>query len=166
MINSETCTIPFSVLRAAPYSLTVLTEVVAEVTATNSYGTSTTSSPSSGGVVIHTEPTQVSAPTTSANTARSITVTWTALTSSSDIGDSAITSYALWYAAGPSYTYVEWKGYTSDDTTTTATVTGLTPNTDYKFTVAAKNFYGWGSTSSASTVTTTLKTYPDQVTNV
>ena len=155
------CEIPMTTLRASPFSLTVLTEVVAKVQAHNSYGWSVDSTPSTGGAVIHTEPQTANTPTTSGNTARSITVTWTALTSSANIGDSPITSYALYYAAGPSYTYSAWKGVASDDTSTTATVTGLTPNTDYKFKVAAKNYYGWGTTSSESTVTTTLKTYPD-----
>ena len=45
-------------------------------------------------------------------------------------------------------------------------MTGLIPDTDYKFKVAAKNFYGWGIDSFESTVTATLKTFPDQVTGV
>ena len=51
--------------------------------------------------------------------------------------------------------------------TTTRTVTGLTPDTDYKFKVAAQNIHGWTpSNSTESTVARTQTTVPDAVTNV
>ena len=132
--TTRTCTIPMSTLRASPFNLVVLDQVYAKVQAHNSYGWSTLSSVSTGVAVIHTEPQTPNTPTTSDNTARSINVTWTPLTTSANIGDSPITSYALYYAAGPSFsTWVTVKGVSSNDTTTSTVVSGLVPDTDYKF---------------------------------
>ena len=125
-------------LRASPFNLLVLEQVVAQVQAHNSDGWSTLSASSTGVAVIHTEPQTPNTPTTSNNAARSIQVDWTPLTSSANTGDSPILSYALYYAQGPSYTsWVTVRGFATPDTTTETVVTGLTPATDYKFKVAA-----------------------------
>ena len=90
------------------------------------------------------------------------------MTTDSELGGApSITSYVLYYAAGPSYTYAVWTGLSSTDTSTTRTVTGLTPDTDYKFKVNAQNIHGWSpSNSSESTVARTSTTVPDKVTGV
>jgi hypothetical protein len=81
-------------------------------------------------------PTSVSASPTSVNSA---TVTWVA---PSFVGEAPITSYV-----------VEGGGSVSI-TGTTATVTGLSPNTSYTFTVQAVNSVGGGSKSPANSIIT------------
>ena len=90
------------------------------------------------------------------------------MTTTAELGGApAITSYALYYAAGPTYTYVEWTGFSSQVTSVSRTVTGLTPNTQYKFKVISQNIHGWATLySPESTATQTLTTFPDAVTNV
>ena len=136
--STRTCTIPMTTHRASPFNLVVLDQVYAQVQAHNTDGWSTLSATSTGVAVIHTEPQTPNTPTTSNNAARSIQVDWTALTSSANTGDSAILSYALYYAPGPSFSsWTTVRGVTTPDTTTETVVTGLTPATDYKFKVKA-----------------------------
>ena len=85
--------------------------------------------------MIHTEPQTPYTPTTGTVTARTIEVTWTPLSTSTETGDSVITSYALYYATSPYTTWTTVKGVATNDTTTDVVVTGLVPNTAYKFKV-------------------------------
>ena len=105
-------------------------------------------------------------PTITSHTSRTVSVSWTALTTAADRGGATITSYGLWYAVSPYTAWTEWFGYTTDQTLTSATVTGLTPNTAYKFKVAAENIHGWGTDSALSALQTTDTDVPDAPTNV
>ena len=116
--------------------------------------------------MIETEPTISNTPSITGFTSRTVSVSWTALTTDAEIGGSSITSYGLWYAVSPYTTWTEWFGYTTNQLLTSATVTGLIPNTAYKFKVAAKNIHGWGSDSALSAVQTTSTDVPDAPTNV
>lgn len=77
-----------------------------------------------------------------------ITLSWTALSSSADTGNSAITAYQLYWDNGSGSTSV----LIYSGTGTTTTVTGLTSGTNYKFMVLAQNVYGFGSESSEVTI--------------
>lgn len=111
------------------------------VAATNAYGTSA-ASPASAAVVPYTLPgapaiTAVSAGTTSA------TLTWTAPSST---GFTPVTGYVVTPYVGT----VAQTPTTFSGTTTTRTVTGLTPGTAYTFRVAAVNAAGTGPASDSS----------------
>ena len=96
---------------------------------------------------------------------RSIQVSWTALTSASDIGGPtlSIDSYALEYSVNSSTSYTEIQGISSNSTLTTATLSGLTPHTTYNFRVKALNIHAFG-TDSADLSITTSDDVPEQIT--
>lgn len=79
-----------------------------------------------------------------------IEVEWTALTSPLN-GDSSILSYILYYDQG-SGSFVEVVGETSDYTSTSYIITGLTTGETYEFKVAAKNTHGTGEFSDAISI--------------
>ena len=97
-------------------------------------------------------PTSVSA---TSGVSQRATVSWTAPSSN---GGSAITGYIV--SASPSITPVTVTGATS------ATITGLTNDTAYTFTVAAVNAVGTGPSSSPSSAVTPIDTAPDAPTSV
>ena len=105
IVSNRMCTVLMTTLRGSPWLLVYGEEVVAHVLAYNSVGWSTASNDSTGGATIQTEPTQMSAPTITGHTSRTVSVSWTALTTEAQIGGSSITSYALWYAESP---YTTW----------------------------------------------------------
>jgi hypothetical protein len=106
--------------------------VVARVSATNSYGTSTVSSDNTSGATIRQEPFAMSTPTYSAISETSITVDWTALTAP-DNGNSDITTYNLYWDSGTGTSSISL----TDSLVTTYTVSGLTAGTTYLFKVRA-----------------------------
>jgi hypothetical protein len=111
------------------------------VIGSNTFGTGTISS-ASASVISTTVP---DAPTSVINTLSSdtsITMSWTAPTNT---GGSAITGYRLKAYLSGSYT-----GLYADSATTSATITGLTTNNTYTFTVYAINANGNGVESIAS----------------
>jgi hypothetical protein len=77
-------------------------------------------------------------------------VSWTALTTTAETGDSAITEYNLYWDSGTGTVTTSLYAGTG----TTYTVTGLSAGTNYIFKVRAKNIYGYGSFSSDVTFTT------------
>ncbi|GAA2014282.1 DUF11 domain-containing protein [Nakamurella flavida] len=114
------------------------------VTATNAYGTSA-ASPASAAVVPYDLP---STPTVTAATAGTgqATLTWTTpAANGSPISGYVITPY-IGNVAQPAVGF--------DATTTTRTITGLTPGTAYTFTVAAQNAAGTGPPSARSSAVT------------
>ncbi|MEU5692378.1 fibronectin type III domain-containing protein [Actinosynnema sp. NPDC020468] len=115
------------------------------VAATNAYGTSAAGAKSNA-VVPYTVPT---APTITAASAgdSAATLTWSAPSSN---GGSAITGYVV----TPYVNGVAQAPQTFSGTTTTQTITGLTPGTAYTFTVAAQNAAGTGPPSAQSPTVT------------
>jgi hypothetical protein len=86
----------------------------------------------------------------SATSSTQVVTTWTALSSTVDIGGTAITSYELdWDAGTAQGTWTALVGYASPDTSTTFTVansgsTPITPGATYYFRLRAANAIGWG----------------------
>lgn len=93
----------------------------------------------------------MNAPTETSATANSLVIGWNAITSNADTGASAITSYQLDQFDGIS-SWLDLKGFSSDDTALTYTVSSLTAGNSYKFRLRAKNSYGWGPYSSEVTM--------------
>ena len=128
---------------ASPITVTGLTpgdNYTFTVTATNSFGTSPASAPSSS----VTLPTVPGAPTIGTVTAgnASAQVDWTAPTVT---GGSSITGYVITPSSGPPVTV---------GNVSSTTVTGLTNGVVYRFTVAAVNIVGTGPASGPSATVT------------
>lgn len=81
-------------------------------------------------------------------------VTWTALTSAIETGDSTILSYNLQWDAGSNK--VDWHnliGFSTNSLSTSFTVSsGIAPGSCYFFRVRAKNIYGYGDFSDAQEI--------------
>lgn len=74
-----------------------------------------------------------------------IQVTWTALSTSAETGDSTILSYNLeWDSTGANTTFAEVVGYSSTYTSTSYIIPSVTSGVTYNFRLRAKNKYGWG----------------------
>jgi hypothetical protein len=143
---APSCTIQMSSFTST-LSYSIGTYIRAQFTATNSKGTSTVSSPSTGTIVAQSAPTIVVSGLSATSTVSTITLSWTALTSNTDIGYSSITGYLITNDNGT-------PSNNADDTTTTVTSTshtfsGLTTGTSYTFTVAAINVQGTGPASTS-----------------
>jgi len=79
----------------------------------------------------------MNAPTKAAtSTSTQLDITWSALTSTTDTGASAITSYNLEWDQGTN-TFVELVGFTTSYTTLSYSKSGLTPGQAYKFRLRA-----------------------------
>lgn len=98
VVDSLSCHVPMSVLRAAPYSLVYGDLTVAKVRAANSVGWGSYSNDNGVGASVETEPIQATTPvpTRGARTDDTrVEVEWTEITVASETGGSAITSYNL-----------------------------------------------------------------------
>ncbi len=160
-IAALSCIIPMNTLTAAPYSYVLQDLIVVRASAHNVINWSTVSASNTAGALARTVPTQMAAPTRdSATTSSQIVVDWTSLTTDTDIGYSAITSYALLWDKGSS-TWEYLTGHTSNSTDLTFNVSsGLTPGGTYQFMVSAKNIYGYGANSTV--LSTTASGVPGQ----
>jgi len=96
IVSSRTCKVPMSVFTSSPYSLSYGTLVVARGSATNNYGTSTSSSPNTFGATIETQPLQMTAPYMISRWNESIMIGWNSETGS-NTGGSSILNYTLYF---------------------------------------------------------------------
>lgn len=137
-------------LTAAPFGLSFNDLVKVQISAHNTYGWGDASATNTAGARIRRIPDTMSAPTITAYSDTSITVSWTPLTSPAN-GNSDILSYDLrWDNGAGDPTAYEL----SNVLTTSYVVTGITAGTQYKFVVRARNIYGYSSAySSAATAT-------------
>ena len=145
-----TCKVPMSVFTSSPYSLSYGTLVVARGSATNNYGTSTSSSPNTFGATVETQPLQMTAPYMMSRWNTSIMIGWNSETGS-NTGGSSILNYTLYSdqgSGGVSYVIV-YQGLNTD-----FNVTGLTPNTQYGFIIQATNIYGSSPNSTVALIYT------------
>ena len=136
---------------SSPITVTGLTNGTAytfTVTATNSVGTSSSSS-ASNSVTPATVPGAPTGLTATAGNAQ-VALSWTAPTSD---GGSAITDYVVEYKLSSDLSWIVYSDGTS--TTTTATVVGLTNGVSYDFRVSAVNAIGQSSVNSTSNTTLT-----------
>jgi len=139
---------------SSPVVVTGLTNGTAytfTVTASNSFGSST--SGSSNSVTPAGVPATPAAPTPSAGNTQ-VSLSWTAPSSNGD----AITDYLVYYATSAGGTYTLFSDTVS--ATTSVTVTGLTNGTNYYFKIRAVNSVGNSELSPASTVSTPVPPPP------
>jgi hypothetical protein len=135
---------------ASPITVAGLTNQTAytfTVTAANTAGSSQPSAPSNA--VTPTTPSPPGPPTGVAATAgdKSVVLAWTA---PAPIAGAPVSDYLLNYRPTGS---TAWTTIDTASTSTTATVSGLTDNTGYDFTVSAVNIGGTGMASAISTAT-------------
>ena len=140
---AKSCTVPISVLRAAPYSLDWGNSVTATVIATNLVGNSIESAEGNG-AIIYTYP---DPPTSAVNdplvtSASTLKVMWTA---PSFIGGTAIIDYRVLYTlTGSSAFTVLAENIATEYYSTTA----LQAGSEYKFKIEARNQFGYSQTAS------------------
>ena len=129
------CIIPMTEFTAASLAYVLDDIALFRISAVNAYGTSTVSATNSAGAQVRTVPGTMNAPVRgSSSTLTQIEVTWTALSSSAETGNSAITSYHLeWDSGTNGATFTTLTGATSPYYTSTSyTVTSsLTAGNDY-----------------------------------
>jgi hypothetical protein len=148
VLSTRTCLVPMADLTSGSFNLPFDTLVEVRVSATNSEGTSTVSSVNTSGARTRRAPAAMAVPVKVSGDQTQISLSWTALTSSADTGNSAITAYQLYWDNGSgTSSLLVYSG-----TGTTTTVTGLSSGTSYKFKVRAQNVYGFGSYSSEVTI--------------
>ncbi|MEN9603471.1 MAG: hypothetical protein RL545_160 [Actinomycetota bacterium] len=136
-----------SVIAFVPQGLVLITSITFAVAAINTAGSS--AAKVSKAATPSTTPGAPTIGTTAQTSATSLTVNWTAPTST---GGSAITGYEIKvYSGGLQVGTAK----TAAATAKTLAVTGLTTKTAYTFTVAAKNVNGTGTASAASTAVST-----------
>lgn len=154
VIAALECTISMNTLTST-YSLALDDLIEVKVRAYNVRGWGSYSDPNTSGETARTVPTTMSAPTRGSDTKTTqIQVDWTALTTSSDTGNSAITTYKLYWDSGTTGgTWTCLKGCSTDYTSTSFTVTSsITAGSDYQFKVLAANVYGDGTVSTVTTI--------------
>lgn len=157
--TSTTCSIPITVLRAAPYLLDDNDSVSARVTATNIIGDSLVSSIGNGAslpiATVPGVPTGLARNAATSQTQASLT--WTA---PADDGTAAVIDYKVEYDQGngswtttPGSASVSGTGYTQ---------TGLASGVNFKFRVYAQNSVGYSSPSDELTIlTATIPSQPN-----
>lgn len=139
------CTVPMSVVTAAPYLLAQGDLVAVRVSATNSYGPGAASPATTAGAHVALVPHTMVAPARgSATSTTQIEVDWSLLVDPSN-GGSEVTSYQLVWDAGTGSTTSSLVGLLSPYTQASYVVTtGVTLGSTYRFKVRAQNVYGWG----------------------
>ena len=134
-------------------------EYVVEVTATGGTDARALTASQTITVTVTDEnepPDKPDAPTVTGQTATSLTIGWTA---PSTTGRPAISGYDVQYKTASA---TEWTNGPQDVTGTTATIGSLTPSTDYQARVRAKNDEGAGEWSDAVSGTTEAVVVVDQ----
>lgn len=87
------CIVPMATLRASPFSLTYDQQIQVRAQAKNAFGWSATSTPTAT-LTIRTEPAKMNQPVrASESSTTALNLTWAALTTAAETGNSAITSY-------------------------------------------------------------------------
>lgn len=137
IVNSRTCSVPITSLMAEPFSLPWGAEIVARVTAVNSYGPSLVSPPTAERAIILRVP---DAPLGLANNLQvtfgtRIGLTWAA---GLQAGGTPVLDYTLWSDQGSG----SYQPVVSGLASTAYTVTGLSLGTSYTFRVQARNAFG------------------------
>jgi hypothetical protein len=140
-----------STLTAAPFNYIFDDVVYVRVSAANFYGFGALSPTSeSTGAKIRVVPVQMASPTEdSSSTDVTVTMNWIAL-SGADAGHSDVIAYSLYWDNGVSTGTADIE--LTDALVTSFTVNGVTGGQAYRFRVRARNIYGYGPYSLATTV--------------
>jgi len=136
-------------LSSGSFNLAFDSLVAVRVSGINSIGQGQASSVNTSGARIRRVPSAMTVPSKSFGDMTSITLSWTALSSASDTGNSPITEYNIYWdqGSGGSATSSIYLG-----ASTSYTITGLSTGSNYKFKVRAKNVYGYGPFSAEVTL--------------
>lgn len=146
IVATRTCTVPVAALRAEPYSLEWGSSVFIKVSANNIIGEGPFSEAGNGAVMLTTpEPPVNFANDPLITNSNRIGLVWEA--NPLDGGSSVIDYTLMWDRAIGSYEI-----YDLMITTSSYTVTGLTPSKQYSFKVSARNIYGESEFTDAITV--------------
>ena len=141
--------------------LTHTTEYTFRVAAVNRIGQGTYSANVTDTTKAATVPGVPTAITIIDTTINSLLVAWS---DPSDDGGSTIIGYTVDYAVAPSGTWQTQDSALVNNDTKNSTITGLTPNTEYNFRVAAVNSVGQGAYSANATKSTNALTVPGTLT--
>lgn len=145
-----------STFKAAPFSYsTIGTLIPVRISATNGFGTSSTSTANTSGADYRTVPAAMGTVSRdSSSTASSIILNWSAQSGDSQTGGSAVLGYHLVWDNGDGATPdTNLIGHTSTFSDLTYTIaSGLTTGSEYKFMIRSKNIYGFGDYSSVVTI--------------
>ena len=132
------------------FGLSLNTLIQVTVSAINNKGSGPASATLTTGALVRTVPTLMSNPVRGSSTnEQQIQVTWANITGI-ETGESPVTAYDLWWDNGlgtPDYDL-------TSGLINSYTVTGLVADSNYIFTVRAKNIYGYGPFSSSITIRT------------
>jgi titin len=162
--SALSCTWAISYL-VSTYSYAVGDLVLFKVRALNGDGWGALSNPTSGGATIMTVPATMGLPIEGATTSHAqIAISWSALTTTAEIGGTPITSYSLeWDQGGAGF--VPLIGDPTPDTSLSYVVSsGLTQGASYVFRLRALNVIGWG--SRGPTLTVIPSSVPDTMATV
>jgi len=149
--DARTCTIPMSVFREAPYSLSIDDPIIGTITATNDKGTSDTSDPNTVSASVQNVPQAAPVVSRGASTkATEIEVVWSQVTSSPDNGGASILGYKILWDKSGSFASL---ATVSDPTVLFYKTTDVDQGTPYNFKVLAYNVHGDGVLSDAFAIT-------------
>ena len=150
-MQARNCVIPMSVLLNTPFNYTFDQIVRVRVSAANKYGYGNLSAVSGdSGARIRVIPVQMAKPTMDPlSTDKTLIMNWIAI-SGANAGNSPVIAYSLLWDAGNAgaNTFTEL----TDALVTSFTVNGVQGGLTYRFKVRARNIYGYGPASDATSV--------------
>jgi hypothetical protein len=142
-VSTTTCTVPISVLQAAPYNLAWGASIYATVLATNLVGSSAESTPGNGALIVtNPDPPILLANSAVITSASVIALTWTAPVVG---GGTAVLDYRVSWDKGIGTYVVIASGITTASYSTTSP---LAANMVYKFKVESRNAFGFSTSFS------------------
>lgn len=143
--TTTSCTIPMTVFTSSPYLLEAGDLIVSVIAAENEFDVGAFSTPNTAGEVAQTipdDPTQIPFKVNGATLSTAFSIEMPAIPNGED-GESAITSYALYWNSGSGSVFTALVGEASDSTARVYPLTGATEGTTYRFKYKAKNIYGF-----------------------
>lgn len=157
------CDIPMTVLRADPYKLSKGQLIIVVARAFNLYEWGQFSQVNVEGATLETEPvgvTTLAFVDTAESNNMQVKLSWTKLTSSSDIGGSPLTKYTLYQRLQGQTTWTVSQTIT-DTTLSQTVVTGLTGGQNYEYLLSASNTHGESSLSLSNVLRYRASQVPD-----
>jgi hypothetical protein len=147
VLDSRSCQVPLTTLRASPFSLSPGTSVLAKVRSINLYGESAELSDPGAGAFIQTVP---DAPISvqddpSITSDEQVKIVWT---DGENNGGTSVLDYSVYFDQGVN----DWVLISNNVVSREFTKTGLTSGTTYAFKVASRNAVGLGPESTSISI--------------